>query len=475
MESIWSKETKFPNRPQLEGNIYSPVAIIGAGIAGILTAYFLKNEGINCVILERGQACIGQTKNTTAKITAQHGAIYSKLIKTVGEKKAAEYHKLNKQAINDFESIIKHENISCDFERLPSAIYSMADDKIIREEAKAAATLGIEHEIKSDCSLPFSVALSLVFPNQAQFDPLKFLKPLCEGLTIFENTNVLSVHDNIITTDCGTVKADKIAFSSHYPFINFPGLYFMRMHQERSYVLALKNAQKLDMMYYGIDPNSFSFRPAGDLLLFGGRSHRTGKNQQRLKYAMLETEAKKLWHDCEVYAKWSAQDCISGDGIPFIGNFSKGKKDWFVQTGFNKWGMTSSMAAARLTAQSIAKRESQITVFSPSRKLNLPTVKEILINTAEAAKGLTEKFCFATDDVEDIENGSCAVCDIDGEKKGVYKDEAGKLHIVSLRCPHLGCELKWNGDEKSWDCPCHGSRFDINGKLICEPAQTDIE
>ncbi|MCM1365591.1 MAG: FAD-dependent oxidoreductase, partial [Ruminococcus sp.] len=419
--------------------------------------------------------CGGQTKNTTAKITFQHADIYSSLIKTVGKNMAKEYYLYNKKAIEDFENIINRENISCSFERLPAAIYSCENNSLIETEARAADILGIENEVRKTSALPFEIKSSLIFPNQAQFDPLKFLKPLSEKLNIFENTPVMRIENNTVLTDRARIKADKIVFSCHYPFVNFPGLYFMRMHQERSYVVALEKAQSLDAMYYSVDKNGLSLRCAENKLLLGGGSHRTGKNEDGGKYLILENKAHELWHDCEVTAKWSAQDCITGDKIPFIGKFSKGKENWYIQTGYNKWGMTSSMVAAKLTAESIISNSSKITVFFPSRKVNMPSVKETLTDAAESIKGICERFCFSCDEIDDIQNGHAAICDIDGERKGVYKDELGELHIVSTRCPHLGCELKWNTDEKTWDCPCHGSRFSIDGELITEPAQIGLD
>jgi len=475
MESIWSKQTQFQKHEELKEDITASVAIIGAGISGILTAYFLQKQGIDCVLLERGQVCGGQTKNTTAKITVQHADIYHKLIKTVGIEKAKEYYFYNKRAIDDFKRVIDEENIDCDFQVLPSVLYSTENKQLIEDEAKAAKSLGIDCEIKYDSELPFEIASSLVFQNQAQFDPLKFLKPISEKLKIYENTNVLKIENNTLITEHARVRADKLVFSSHYPFVNFPGLYFIKMHQERSYVIVLEKAQKLSAMYYGADPGGLSLRCADDKLLLGGSAHRCGKNTDGGKYDALEKEAAKLWKNSKVTAKWSAQDCITGDGIPYIGRFSRGIENWFIQTGYNKWGMTSSMAAARLTAQSIERKDELITVFSPSRKLNLPIVKQVLTETGEAIKGLSQKFCFSCFEKDELQNGEAAVCDIDGEKTGVYKDENGKFHMVSVRCPHLGCELKWNPDEKSWDCPCHGSRFTFDGKLICEPSQTDLD
>ena len=266
----------------MHDNIKVQTAVIGAGMAGILIAYFLKKEGMDVVVVEAKRIASGQTGNTTAKITSQHGMIYDRMIKKTGEERARGYAMANEDAIKLYERIIREEKIDCDFKKLPSYLYSVdqARTEELKREAEAARKLGIDAcfvEGSKLQELPFAAAGAVCFENQAQFDPLKFVRQLSEQLTVYENTRVLSVDQHLISTDKGTITAENIVFATHYPFLIVPGFYFLRQHQERSYVLALSGQKELDGMYYSIDEGGLSLRSVGELLLFGGGAHRTGK------------------------------------------------------------------------------------------------------------------------------------------------------------------------------------------------------
>ncbi len=475
MNSIWNETVHFEKRNQLCKDTNTDVLIIGAGITGILCGYMLEKNGVKCKVLEAGKICGGQTKNTTAKITAQHADIYHRLIKSVGTEKAKEYFLYNNGAIDTIEKIIKEENISCHFERLPSYLYCTNEKEKIEKEAAAYNELGIKHEITKETDLPFEVESALKIENQAQFSPLEFLLPISNKLEIYENTPVTKIEKNLVFTRRARVTADKIIFACHFPFVNFPGLYFAKMHQERSYVIAVDNVEQLSGMYYGLDKDGLSFRSFSNILLLGGGSHRTGKNEDGGKYEMLKEKAHKFWKNAKVISHWSAQDCITGDGIPYIGQFSRKNKNIFVATGFNKWGMTSSAVCAQIISKSIVTGKNEETVFSPMRNVNFEVLGEIIKDSAQALKSISSQFItFTGKNPNKLEKDSAAVCALDGKKKAIYKDENAKEHIITSRCPHLGCEMKWNADDKTWECPCHGSRFSVDGNVLNEPAQKDI-
>lgn len=417
------------------------VIVVGAGMAGLLTAYYLKEQGKNVLVLEADEVASGQTERTTAKITSQHGLKYNNLINTVGKYKAKLYAQANERAIREYERLIQEKNISCQFERVSSYLYSRKNITLLKKEMEAAKTLGIDAYFTSNTELPFPVAGALCFRNQAQFNPISFVREIAKELEIWEHTRVIRIQGNRVYTKEGVLFADKIVLAGHYPFINAPGFYFLRQHQERSYVLALSGRKKIKGIYYGIDRDGLSFRQAGDYLLLGDSSHRTGKNTKGGAYDRLIRAANKYFPNCREKARWSAQDCLPHDGIPFIGRFSIFTPHLYVITGFQKWGMTSSMVAAMILRDELCGRRNPFAeVFSPQRCNVRAGFQNLCMDIGESVKGIG---------------------------RGLFCHKAP-------RCPHLGCELVWNPDEKSWDCPCHGSRFDVNGKRLDGPAEIGL-
>lgn len=475
MKSVWSKTVEIPERKALSGNLRTDVAVIGAGITGILTAYYLKQEGFNVAVLEADRIASGQTKNTTAKITSQHGMFYDTLIKKHGVENARIYARANEAAISAYERIIDENHIEAHFKRLPSYLYSIKDGEALKREAKAASSLGINAHFTMETELPFAIAGAVCFENQAQFHPLEFIKQISEKVTIYEKTRVLSVKKHVVYTDKGEVTAKYIVFATHYPFINLPGFYFMRQHQERSYVLALSGVEKFNGMYYGIDKNSFSFRMIDDILLFGGGAHRTGENKAGGVYAHLREEAEKYYPKYNEIAYWSAQDCISHDYIPFIGRFSILRPYWYVATGFKKWGMTTSMLSAMIISDQICGRENSYEkLFTPQRLYFIASAGDLAKDIGKSVKGLAKgHFHIPFVEMNELPIGKGCIVRRGFRRYGCYRDENGILHRISVRCPHMGCELEWNPDELSWDCPCHGSRYNYDGKLIDNPAQVE--
>lgn len=476
MESIWSKTINFEEREALSGDIYTEVVIIGAGMAGILTAYLLSQKGVKSIILEAKRIAGGQTKNTTAKITSQHSLIYDKLIKNFGEDKARQYASANQEAILRYLKIIEQNNIDCNFNQVPSFLYSTKEEEGLIRETEAAKKLGIAAEFTNQTTLPFSIKGAVKFEKQAQFHPLEFVKEIIKSLTIYEHTEVKKVEENRVITDLGIVNAKHIVFATHYPFINMPGYYFLRMHQERSYVITLENASKIEGMYYGIDQDGLSFRNFDNQLLLGGGNHRTGKNREGGQYEMLRKRARELYPDSIETAHWSAQDCMTLDDIPYIGQYSSTTPNWYVATGFKKWGMTSSMVSAIIISDQITNIENpNAEIFSPQRFTPSASAKTFLEEGMYAVKGLSGRiFAPPRAAVEKLPIGHGGIVEYNGDKVGVYKDENDEVYVVSIKCPHLGCQLEWNPDEKTWDCPCHGSRFDFRGNLMDNPAQEDL-
>lgn len=431
MISLWQSSIDFPSFPQLKEDISTDVLIIGGGITGILCGYFLKNQGIDCVIAEGTTLCHGVTGNTTAKITSQHGLIYNKLANRYCEETAKKYYLANEDALKNYRELCK--NIDCDFEEKDNYIYSLKSQEDIKEELFILNRIGANAEFCDTCDLPFSVAGAVKFPNQAQFNPLKFLKETVKDLNIYENTFIRSYDGNRYVSDYGKITAKKVIVATHFPIFNKHGGYFIKMHQNRSYVIALENAKLVDGMYLDEDKNGLSFRTYKDFLLIGGGSHKTGKDGGGWKE--LEEFAKKHYPNATIKYKWATQDCITLDDMPYIGRYSEKTPDMYVATGFNKWGMTQSMVSASLLSDMIqGKRNEYEDIFSPSRTILHPRL---------------------------FENAFTSVVNL--------------LTPTAPRCPHLGCALKWNKQEHTWDCPCHGSRFEENGKLLDNPATDDIK
>ncbi|EOT2913390.1 FAD-dependent oxidoreductase [Clostridium perfringens] len=476
MKSVWSESCKFRKREALNKDIKTDVLVIGAGIAGILTAYMLKQKGRDVVLIDAAEIASGNTKNTTAKITSQHDLIYSKLISEFGEEKARQYAKANELAIKKYKEIIEDKRIECDFEEKPAYVYSLNEVDVLKEEVEAAKNLGIDAEFVQEVNLPFKIKGAVKFNNQAQFNPLKFLRGISNELVIYENTRALEIKENLVVTSGGNITANNIVVATHYPIMNAPGYYFMKMHQERSYVLALENTSEIDGMYIDLNKEGYSFRTYNNLLLLGGISHRTGENEEGGSYDELRKVVKKLYPKAKEKYYWSAQDCMTIDGIPYIGRYSNETPNIYVATGFNKWGMTSSMVSAMIISDMILEKENDFSeIFSPRRfdlSLSINNIANDLIETAK--NFIAQKVYIPSSEIEHIKNGHGGIIEYNGEKVGVYKDKEGKEFFVSTKCTHLGCQLSWNADELTWDCPCHGSRFDYKGRLIGSPATKDL-
>ena len=429
MGSVWHKDAPRVGFEMAKGNISTDVLIVGGGIAGILCAYKLKNAGADCLLAEAAQICGGITQNTTAKITLGHGLLYHKLIKRFGQDKARLYAQAQMDAIREYAGLCQE--IDCDFESRDSYVYAIDDRKKLEKEIAALGRVGVEAQLSNVHELPMDIAGAVRIKEQAQFHPLKLLYALAKDLPIYEHTKVVQLLPGKAITNRGEIAFKKLIIATHFPILNKHGLYPIKLYQHRSYVLALKGAQKLEGMYVDESEAGLSLRSWGELLLLGGGGHRTGK--QGGAWRELEEFSQKHYKGAEIAAKWATQDCMTLDGVPYIGQYARTVPDVFVATGFQKWGMTNAMVAANILRDLVqGKANPYALVFSPSRTVLRP---QLAVNAFETALGL--------------------------------------LTPTAPRCPHLGCALKYNPAEHSWDCPCHGSRFTQGGELIDNPATDD--
>ncbi|HIY17660.1 MAG TPA: FAD-dependent oxidoreductase [Candidatus Intestinimonas stercorigallinarum] len=431
MGSLWEQTWEKPNFPAQDGDLSTDVLIIGGGMAGILCAYRLHCAGVPYVLAEAETICGGITKNTTAKLTSQHGLIYDKLISRFGIQRAKQYLAANQAALQAYRTLCR--DMDCGFEEKAAYVYALDDRRKLQREVNALEKLGVPAEFTDELPLPFPVAGAVKFPNQAQFHPLKFVSGLAKGLRIYEHTRVRELIGTTAVTNHGRIRAKKVIVATHFPFLNKHGSYFLKLYQHRSYVIALQGAPDVDGMYVDASRTGLSFRNCQNLLLLGGGGHRTGKKGGG--WRELRDFARRHYPQAEEQYRWAAQDCMSLDGVPYIGPYSASTPDLYVAAGFNKWGMTSSMVSAMLLSDLVQGKNSPYgEVFSPSRSILRP---QLAVNGFEAVVNL--------------------------------------LTPTAKRCPHLGCALKWNPVEHTWDCPCHGSRFTEDGKRLDGPATGDLK
>lgn len=472
-KSIWELTTSINKREALNQDIECDILIVGAGLAGTLLGYFLNKEGKDVVIIDKSAIASGTTKNTTAKITAQHNLIYNRLLKTIGYKKAKLFYQANANAIKEYVKIIRENNIDCDLQIENAYVYSLKNTSKLKKEYRAYKKIGIEGNLVKETGLPFEIKQALLMKNQASFNPLKFIRFISTDLKIYENTKMIKIDDNIVTCENGSkIKANKIVMATHFPIIDNEGYYFIKLHQSKSYLLAIKTTSKVQGMYIDVDKNGYTLRDYKDYVLFGGYSHRTGTKSDKYFFNELEKDCQKYFKNCEIVAKFSAQDCMSLDHIPYIGKYSKSRNDIFVSTGFNKWGMSGSMLSALILKDLINEKENIYSqLFSPSRLNLISSIPNLVKNSSETLNSLLlKRFLLRKKEVSRLKNDSNIIIKYKKKYLGIYKDIHGELHIVDVRCPHLGCILSFNKEERAYECPCHGSKFKYTGELIYSPS-----
>ncbi|MDY0408256.1 FAD-dependent oxidoreductase [Virgibacillus soli] len=494
-ESYWLQSTKIPSFPKLDQTIKDiDVGIVGGGITGLTAAYLLAKENKKVALIDAGNFLGGTTGHTTAKVTAQHGVIYDELMQHFGKEKAALYFQAQVDAMEMIKNHCNTLDIFCDLTEQDAYIFATTDDGVhkLEKEAKAYEELGIDGELTNEMPLDISYKIALVMKNQLQYHPVKYLVGLlkeCEryGVQFYENTVAVDVEFNknpaIITREGERIYCRNVIVASHFPFYDGQGFYPTRMYAERSYVLGVKtNMPYPGGMYINAESPSRSVRSVSykgeDIWLIIGENHKTGQGKDTLAYyEALEQFAEKNFGIKQFLYRWSTQDLITLDKLPYVGNITKAQNNVFVATGYRKWGMTNGTIAAKILTDQILDQENPYSeLFTPSRFQADPALKEFTKVNADVAKHLIKgKLEYTKAKLDELQQDEATITRINGKRAGAYRDQEGQVYIVNTTCTHLGCEVEWNEGERTWDCPCHGSRFSYTGEVVEGPAKRPLE
>ncbi|MBE0597548.1 MAG: FAD-dependent oxidoreductase [Desulfuromonadales bacterium] len=488
--SLWLATTPETSYPPFAGELQTEVAVLGGGIVGLLTAWLLRQAGLEVAIVEAGRILSGVTGHTTAKITSLHGQIYHYLTTRFGADEARLYAEANQAALARYAQLVEEKGIDCDFRRLPAFTYAESEEEFVAvgQEAEAARAAGLAAELVQEADLPFPIRGAVRLPAQALFHPRKFLLPLAEELVssggkIFEKTRALHLrpgHPAQVETDRGTLRAAHVVLATNFPFFD-PTLFAARMYPKRSYVLAVRIAGQVPQgMYYSSAEPYRSLRPhplgGEEYLLLGGENHKTGEGGSTSdRYRRLETFARRHFELQSVDYRWSTQDPVTMDRIPFIG--APVFRNIHVAAGFGGWGMTQGLIAAQLLTDQIRGIPNRWGELYHPTRLSLKGGSRFLRENLDAAKHLFKDRLISpsTVDPDRLAPGEGGVISTGEGKTGVALDRRGNRHCVAATCTHLGCIVAWNDAEESWDCPCHGSRFAADGGLLHGPAVRDLE
>ncbi|WP_339318493.1 FAD-dependent oxidoreductase [Paenibacillus sp. FSL R10-2734] len=495
-ESLWRDTTDLPAFPKLTEDISTDVAVVGGGITGITTAYLLSKAGYKVTLLEAGEILSGTTGFTSAKISAQHGLIYHHLLKHFGEENARLYYQSNNEAMNWILNTAEELEVSCGIKREAAYLYADAEDpqtlKQLEEEYKAYEQLGLPGEWLDNVPIPLMASGAIKLPEQARFHPLQYLKALLKvivekGGVIYEHTMMA---DKVEKNDKLTLFTEKNDYritcryavsASHFPFYDGGVLYFSRLHAERSYCLAIQPETDFEGgMYLSASEPTRSLRAVEwegrNLVIVGGENHKTGQGICTIgHYENLELFAGHLLGIKAIPYRWSAQDLITLDRVPYIGKISD-NEEIYIATGYGKWGMSSGTLAAQIISDQIQRKDNPYTeLYDPSRFKAGASIKSFIVQNANVVKELVAgKVEIVHKKTSDLKADEGAVVFHDGKRVGAYKDPEGKLHLVDRTCTHMGCECDWNDGDRSWDCPCHGSRFSYDGEVLEGPASVPL-
>lgn len=494
--SYWQDSVELSNYKSLEETKQYDVCIVGAGITGITTAYLLSEKGLSVCILEANKVISGTTSLTTGKITAQHGLFYKTLIDNVGLAEAKKYYDANNDALQFIIDIIEKNQIKCDLQFEDAYIYTEVDKMVqeIEQEYEAYKQLEIKSELVQSTALPYSVKTALKMKEQAHFHPVNYTKALlqlCEqnGVDIYEDTRAINVEYNkqpaVITENKQRVISKYVIQATQYPFYDGLAYFPTKMYASRSYALLIRPEERLESgMYISADNPVRSLRKVNvkeeELLLVVGESHKTGQANESMmqNYKNLEQFCLERFRAKDILYRWSAQDYITVDSLPFIGPVTKHQSNVLVATGFKKWGITNGTNAALNIRDYILDEENvEQSIFYPARSLQkIPTVEKMVTSNMDVAKHLIKgKLQWKQNNIDNLNEGEAQITTIGMQRVGIYKDNEATLHAVNTTCTHLGCEVNWNEAETSWDCPCHGSRFSFTGDVLQGPAVKPLE
>lgn len=485
--SLWLDDLAQRSHPPLAGQRRFDVAVVGGGITGLTTALLLAREGLSVGVIEGRTLGAGTTGRTTAKVTSQHGLTYTRLRLTYGSGTARVYGEANEAAKEQVAALVD-EGIDCDFRRRAAYVYaaSRRQAALVRREAHDAAAVGLPATFVEDPPLPFATRGAVRFDDQAEFHAGRYLQGLARlfeqaGGTIFEHTRAHAAHNGRpcrVETEHGDVLADHVVLATLMPFADRGG-FFARAYPVRSYVVSMRLAgPPLDGHFISAGSPTRSMRSHpdedGELLLVGGESHHTGSGEAgRERYERLAEFARRHWDVGPVAHHWSAQDYTPDDGIPFIGRLHRFTDRIHVATGMKKWGLTNGTLAGMLLRDAIVGRDNPwASVFAATRIQPLRETPKLTLENARVGwRFVADRLTQAGGrPIGDLEPGEGAIVDAHGQKVAGYRDDDGELHAVSTRCTHLGCQVSWNRAERTWDCPCHGSRFTVDGDVLAGPA-----
>lgn len=501
VKSYWLDDKKTNEFNTLNDHIKADVTIVGGGITGITLAYLLSKKNINIVLVDAGEVFASTTGHTTAKITAQHGLIYSDLIKVQGLEKAKMYYKANNEAMNFIKNTINDEKINVDFTSQDAYVFTNSDAEItkIEQEYEAYEKLGINGNLQDKTPLSIELKAALQMRDQAQFHPVKYLNSLTKlcvenGVKFYENTTVVDIDKDennspvVKTYEGNKIKSDFVVVASHFPVKNLKKLYFAKLQQSRSYVVASQiKDQYPGGMYINVEQPTrsirhFNTKDGKDIVFVTGEDHKTGKNiaDEGNNFNRLFKFTKSLFdtNQEDILAHWATQDVMTIDKIPYIGEISNNESRILIATGYNKWGMTQSAIAAHELFDHITTGTSKYNeLYSPSRNHTTKSIKGLFKNTMEASKemvigklGIEEEIKRNPEEIKTLKKGEAMTLFTRGNRLGAYRDMNNEVHIVDTTCTHMRCETNWNPEEQTWDCPCHGSRFCYSSKVIQGPA-----
>jgi glycine/D-amino acid oxidase-like deaminating enzyme/nitrite reductase/ring-hydroxylating ferredoxin subunit len=493
--SFWLETTPETDYPPLADEVSVDVAVVGAGITGITAAVLLKRAGKTVALLDSKRIVQGASGYTTAKVTSGHGASYAKIRKAFGEDGARTYAEANEAGLARIAQFVEEDGIECEFERRLNYVYAESEQEVeqLRQEAEVQRRAGLAVSLVDETPLPFSVHAALRLENQAQFHPRKYLLELAatipgDGSHVFEQSRVHGVKHGEpceVTTEDGVVRAADVVLATHLPILD-RGLFFTKAYPHRSYALAAPIGQAPDPqgMYINSGTPTRSIRTLRDgdrvFIQVGGNGHKPGDEEDTpARYDQLETFLRRHWPGAgEIRYRWSTQDYMAHDRVPYVGRLRRGSEHILAATGYSKWGMTNGTAAAMIIADGIlGRRNPWSELYDSKRLVRRSGLGSFVKENAVAGLHLVGDRLGRADRaaVDDLKPGEGGLIRIRGRKTAVHRDEQGALHGLSPVCPHLYCLVAWNPAERSWDCPCHGSRYDGTGRAIQGPTKKDLK